>query len=284
VVLTFDKNRFKHPSTGDLTFQLRLPEQPQAFSIKGAGAVGDVSVGKFELGASLSIGGQPERAAFTDVAHVHLRHEKVQDDTETDRENLLIGATVAHSTDLRVQGVPFPPTNYPSPGTRTASILASPISSSPWPPLGTTQTHAKRDEPLSATLTFVGRMTASVRDNPAPQEAPLGELKGKLELTAQRGVVFDCDTESLQALTREPDEAAKSPDAEKLPRFAPRAIVLSFAPEFRGVDGLKEKTPRLFLPKDAGKFRYLEVFAKIEVDGAVEAEFEQSDGHAHPPR
>jgi hypothetical protein len=100
VVLTFDKNTFKHPSGGDLTFKLRLPERPEAFSIRGAGAPGDVSVGKFELGASFSIGGQVEGEAFKDVAHVHLRHEKVQDDTETDRENLLIGATLAHPTDF----------------------------------------------------------------------------------------------------------------------------------------------------------------------------------------
>jgi hypothetical protein len=144
--------------------------------------------------------------------------------------------------------------------------------------LGTTPTRSKRGEPLPATITFVGRMTASVRDKPAPQEAPLGELEGKLEVTAQRSVVFDCDTESLLKLTRQPERASENEaDSEPLPRFAPRALALSFAPEFRGVEGLKEKTARLFLPQDAGKFRYLEVFAKIEVAGAVEAEFEQSD-------
>lgn len=140
--------------------------------------------------------------------------------------------------------------------------------------LGTTLTQVKRDAPLPATLTFVGRMTSSVRDKPAPQEAPLGKLEGKLELTDRKKLVFDCDAESLQALTREPEP---EPGSEKLPRFAPRALELSFAPEFRGVESLKEKTARLFLPADAGKFRYLEVFVKLEVAGAVEAEFEQSD-------
>jgi hypothetical protein len=40
---------------------------------------------------------------------------------------------------------------------------------------------------------------------------------------------------------------------------------------------LGDDVPRLFLPTDTGRFRYLEVCAKLTVAGSMEADFDQND-------
>ena len=137
---------------------------------------------------------------------------------------------------------------------------------------------AKRDAPVPAKFQFTARLAASIRDKPTPQEAPLGELTGTLELTGGPiAPVFECDAESLTKLTEEPPEETSDPNTEPPPPFAPRALDLRFGAGFSGLLPVAEKPARLFLPKDAGNFRYIEVWVKLSVQGAIEAEFEQND-------
>lgn len=125
-----------------------------------------------------------------------------------------------------------------------------------------------------AKLEFIGRFTSSVRDKPPPEEKPLGELEGTVELkgTPKRGF-FRCNEASLAKLREEPEEE-ESDDDDLIP-FAPRALELTFSSAFGGVKGEGGK-PRLFLPVDAGKFRYLEVVVRLTIT-SPEAEFEVND-------
>jgi hypothetical protein len=115
-----------------------------------------------------------------------------------------------------------------------------------------------------------------VRTNPTPEERPLGELSGTIELSgpSQEGL-FRCDAASLDQL-RDPPPAEEEEADEDRVRFAPRELVLEFLDAFAGTEG-EGKKPRLRLPPDAGDFRYLEVVAKLTVNGAPEADFDQND-------
>jgi hypothetical protein len=109
VVFTFNRRSFKHPSTQSITFVVRLPDAPPSLALSGDGRGKNVSVVDFELGAELTIAGGVESAAFTDVAKVPLRHQNVQDDTETSFTDLNIGATSVFPVTPIVQGKTFPP-------------------------------------------------------------------------------------------------------------------------------------------------------------------------------
>lgn len=109
VVLTFNSRTFAHPQGQILTLTVRLPDAPPGLILKGDGRGKNVKVGDFELGAELSIAGAVETPAFSDVAHVPLRHEQVQDDTETALNDLNLGATTVYPVTLSVQAKTFPP-------------------------------------------------------------------------------------------------------------------------------------------------------------------------------
>jgi hypothetical protein len=109
VVLTFNSRSFKHPATQTLTFVVRLPEAPPNLALSGNGLGKNVTVADFELGAELTIAGGVESPAFTDVAKVPLRHENVQDDTDSSITDLNIGATAVFPVTPIVQGKSFPP-------------------------------------------------------------------------------------------------------------------------------------------------------------------------------
>ena len=130
------------------------------------------------------------------------------------------------------------------------------------------------DSAVPAKIEFVGRFTPAVRTHPTPDERPLGELSGTVELRGpfQEGF-FRCDPGSLDQL-RDP-QAVVAAD-EDLIAFAPRELELEFLDAFSGAEG-QGKKPRLRLPPDAGNFRYLEVVVKLTVGGAPEADFDQND-------
>lgn len=130
------------------------------------------------------------------------------------------------------------------------------------------------DSAAPAKIEFVGRFTPAVRTRPAPEERPLGELSGTVELRGplQQGF-FRCDAASLDQLRDPPVEQAADEDPIN---FAPRELELEFLDAFSGADG-QGKKPRLRLPPDAGNFRYLEVVVKLTVGGAPEADFDQND-------
>jgi hypothetical protein len=109
IVLTFNPRTFQHPKDQTLTLVVRLPEAPPGLTLQGDGRGKNVKVGDFELGAELTIAGSVETAAFTDVAHVPLRHEQVQDDTVTTFSDLHVGATTVYPVTLLVQEKTFPP-------------------------------------------------------------------------------------------------------------------------------------------------------------------------------
>jgi hypothetical protein len=127
---------------------------------------------------------------------------------------------------------------------------------------------------VPAKIEFVGRFTEAVRTRPAPDERPLGALDGTIELAdGLRGALFRCDPASLDQLRDPPAEPATDDD---LIDFIPRELELEFLDAFTGAEGEGRK-PRLRLPADAGKFRYLEVVAKLTIGGAAEADFDQND-------
>ncbi len=131
------------------------------------------------------------------------------------------------------------------------------------------------DSAVPAKIEFLGRFTPAVRTRPTPEERPLGELSGTIELqgSSRRGL-FRCDAASLEQLRNPPAEPAADDDDPI--NFAPRELELEFLDTFTGVDG-QGKKPRLRLPPDAGNFHYLEVLVKLTVGGAPEADFEQND-------
>lgn len=142
--------------------------------------------------------------------------------------------------------------------------------------MGAGTTLAVRDSPAPARIEFVGRFTTSVRDRPAPEEFPMGELTGQVELSGEPpNVVFACDAASLQALT-EPAPEIPEEEAEESPPFTPRSLDLVLGQAFEQIDGAEGLT-RLHLPTSAGKFRYLELVARLSVAGALEADATQND-------
>ncbi len=147
--------------------------------------------------------------------------------------------------------------------------------------LGAVPTNAKRDDAVQAELEFVGRFAATVRDHPTPDEESLGKLSGELTLLAGPArVEFVCDPDSLKQLTEEPESPPPSDSSgsdDPPPEFSPKNLRLDLGEAFDGLDALENEVPRLFLPDTSGKFRYLEVFVRLTVSGAIEAELEQSD-------
>jgi hypothetical protein len=130
--------------------------------------------------------------------------------------------------------------------------------------------------PVPAKIEFVGRFTPEVRTHPAPDERPLGELSGTIELRGPlRQGFFTCDDASLEQLRNPPPDPPADPDQD-LVAFEPRDLELEFLDTFSGAQGQTSK-PRLRLPPDAGDFRYLEVVAKLTIGGATEADFDQND-------
>jgi hypothetical protein len=144
---------------------------------------------------------------------------------------------------------------------------------------GSGLTTAPKDVAVPATLEFKGNLTASVRDHPSPVECALGELTGTLTLsTNPKGITFTCDPDSLEKLTETPDDSDDSSDDDTPWTFAPSSLDVEFGDSFDGLDALDEdQVPKLVLPKNAIDYRYLEVFVKLTLQGAVEADFEQSD-------
>lgn len=144
---------------------------------------------------------------------------------------------------------------------------------------GSGLTNAPKDVAVPATLEFKGNLTASVRDHPSPVECTFGELTGTLTLsTSPKSIQFTCDADSLEKLTETPDDSDDSSDDDTPWTFAPSSLSLSFGDAFDGLDGLEDgQVPMLILPKNASDYRYLEVFVKLTLQGAVEADFEQSD-------
>lgn len=130
------------------------------------------------------------------------------------------------------------------------------------------------DSAVPAKIEFLGRFTPAIRTRPTPDERPLGELTGTIELrgTSRRGF-FRFDAASLQQLRDPP--AGQAADEDPI-NFAPRELELEFLDTFSGADG-RGKKPRLRLPPDAGNFRYLEVLVKLIVGGVREADFDQND-------
>ena len=128
---------------------------------------------------------------------------------------------------------------------------------------------------MPAKIEFVGRFTGEVRTHPTPEERPLGELSGTVELKgASRRGFFRCDDASLERLRHPPAEPEPEADEDQI-AFAPRKLVLELLDAFTGAEG-QAKKPCLHLPPDAGKFRYLEVVVKLTVAGAAEADFDQN--------
>jgi len=154
---------------------------------------------------------------------------------------------------------------------------------------GAPPSNVKVGQTKSAKLEFLGRLTNTVRDQPTPTELPLGELTGQLAVEAD-SLLFTCDADSLTALTKAPDVPPEDDDTPAQPGFGPRALELSFGSTFDGIDVLGGEVPRLFLPDDVRDFRYLEVHAKLTLDGALEGDFDQNDtldvvlGTVPPPR
>ena len=104
----------------------------------------------------------------------------------------------------------------------------------------------------------------------------MGELTGQVELSGQPpSVVFTCDSPSLQALTEPPPEIPAE-EADESPAFTPRSLDLVLGEAFEQLDGAEGPT-RLHLPTSAGKFRYLELVARLTVAGALEADVAQND-------
>ena len=135
---------------------------------------------------------------------------------------------------------------------------------------------AVRDSAVPAKLEFVGRFSKSIRERDTPDERPLGELSGQLSLLRDPPrVEFLCDPDSLATLAREPEPPADSD--EPVPAFAPRFLELRLGSSFLGLDSLVDGLPFLFIPDSAADFRYLEVFVRLTISGAIEAELEQSD-------
>jgi hypothetical protein len=127
---------------------------------------------------------------------------------------------------------------------------------------------------VPAKIEFVGRFKEAVRTRPLPDERALGELDGTIELAGGlREPLFRCDPASLDQLRNPPADPATDGD---LADFTPREVELKFLDAFTGAEG-DAKKPRLRLPADAGKFRYLEVVAKLTIGGAAEADFNQND-------
>lgn len=143
--------------------------------------------------------------------------------------------------------------------------------------LGASVSNTKRDARLPAKVEFVGRFTKTLRDKPAPEETPLGELTGQIEVTGDPLVIeFACDPDSLSKLTEEPEPDDET-DSDDEQEFSPRSLDLILGSSFSGLDALGDDVPRLFLPNDSGRFRYLEICAKLTVSGSTEADFDQND-------
>jgi len=143
--------------------------------------------------------------------------------------------------------------------------------------MGAGTTLAARDSQVPARIEFVGRFTTSVRDRPAPEEFPMGELAGEVELKGQPPtVVFRCDAASLKTLTEPPPEIPEE-EADENPAFTPRSLDLKFGAAFEKLEAAEGQPTRLHLPKNAGTFRYLELVARLTVAGAVEADVAQND-------
>src|SRR6187402_3402738 len=103
--------------------------------------------------------------------------------------------------------------------------------------MGAGTTLAVRDSQVPARIEFVGRFTASVRDRPAPEEFPMGELTGQVELKGQPpSVVFTCDAASLKILTEPPPEISED-EADENPEFTPRSVDLAFGEAFEQLEG-----------------------------------------------
>lgn len=142
---------------------------------------------------------------------------------------------------------------------------------------GANVSNAKRGAQMPSKIEFLGRFTATIRDRPAPEETPLGELSGQIAVTGDPPVItFTCDPDSLSQLTEEPEPDDETDSDDEQP-FGPRSLALSLGSSFAGLENLGDDVPHLFLPSDSGQFRYLEVCAKLTVSGAVEADFDQND-------
>jgi hypothetical protein len=143
---------------------------------------------------------------------------------------------------------------------------------------GPPPSNAIRGTRVPGKLEFVGRLASSVRDHPTPEEKALGALSGQVTLLRDPPrVEFQCDADSLTTLTREPEQAPPEQAEASEVEFSPRTLRLRLGNAFSGLDALKGDVPRLFLPKGAGQFHYLEVFVRLTLSGVIEAELEQSD-------
>jgi hypothetical protein len=150
---------------------------------------------------------------------------------------------------------------------------------------GSGASQAERDAPAPATISFVGHFTSYIRNKPEPEQVPLGELAGTVLLTGSPlAVVFTCDADSLTKLTEEPPDeeqadadSGSDSDPNAHPPFRPRSIELSLGAAFKGTEPAKQQRARLFLPKHAGKYRYLEIHAKLTINGNTEADFPHND-------
>jgi hypothetical protein len=142
---------------------------------------------------------------------------------------------------------------------------------------GPAPTLGERDVPKAAKLEFIGRFLDRIREKAVGDEQPLGELTGHIVISRnEERAVFECDQDSLAALTEPPDE--EEPEQTPLPHFEPEALDVSLAsPDFRDADSPERKKPRLWLPKDAGRWSHLEVFTKLTIETGDEADFERND-------
>jgi hypothetical protein len=148
---------------------------------------------------------------------------------------------------------------------------------------------------VPAKIEFIGRFSATARGTPAPIEQALGELIGEVLLNdGSLGVTFTCDKESLSRLAEIPEQEEALDDFVD---FSPRHLELKFAKSFEGTElsapppepdseddssdvptaKVVGTLPRLYLPIDSGKYRYLEVLARLTLDGASEGDFKQND-------
>src|SRR6187399_579388 len=91
---------------------------------------------------------------------------------------------------------------------------------------GAGDSKAQTGAALPAKIEFIGRFSATVRDKPAPDERPLGELSGEIMLADDPlAATFTCDEESLETLVKAPEPEDEPDDFID---FSPRHLELRF--------------------------------------------------------
>jgi hypothetical protein len=138
---------------------------------------------------------------------------------------------------------------------------------------GALSTAAKRKEPTPATLRFLARYFSQTKDDQGTEPAKIASLTGSIVLGAQDQPQFVLGNLADAPDTLGLEEPLEDP-ADPVPSSPARFLVTL---DFEGSSFPDQPSFELALPEDANAFHFAEVGVELELDGNLEAGFEQND-------